>query len=387
MAKEEEEKGGKRAKGKRQKEKQHHAGDADGGIMPRTRIREKTPFLCWMRFMLDLPEPPLPVLSFEIPVDRAKLARFSHLGAQDDSNRNLPLENGLGASLDPLDLDRYAIPPDGAPALPPEDARLLTETNTPGKADNDAVTRAFNGDASTSQPRMCRQLSSQTLQYQSQPQEDEEELEPHEEAEKSFADAMKTPKHPEPSKRDSVYSVSELPVLPDFENWPNLQPSRNFNDYAQIFFTDGDPFQGMESSGEEDKVTCERSFLGRNFMYESERFIGLMSPSSNARSTLRERGLPDEDEGPLDYEWLREYHFEASKEGEDRAYCAHFREENVTYVPLTTTIKCNRHSRRRGMKIGRSLIPSVGPVTLGKRKYSEHEEELMREAKQSLQAT
>lgn len=387
----------RKKKEKKEKKRGDNEDDADANP-PRTRLRQETPFLCWMRFMLSLPEPPLPVRSFHVPIDNSSLSKFSHLGAQDDlSSRPLPLENGIGVSLDPLDLSQYAVNPNAT--LAPEDARLLTETAAPLKNDpsSDGATASVDtsSKAGAKPDSLKRRSSSQALQRSNahsygiaEDEAEDEEVEPYEEVERSFEKAKETPQHP---TNPNVHAVEVLPVLPDFDWWPDQQSGLSLNTFWQLGFSDGDPMTGIESlkgaSAEETEV-CERSFLCRNFAYEGEKFIGMMAPKAHTRQALRERGLPDESEQPYEYEWIREYNFQLRSEtsGSQQAFCTLFRGDKVTYIPVQGRITFTRHTRRRGNKAGTSLMPKVGPVSLGKRQYTDDEQQCIANARKSLRA-
>ncbi len=89
------------------------------------RLLRDTPFLCDFHFRNDLPLPPIGPKFLPIVVDRARMTAYQPYGLVWDKPQEAPLERDLGISLDPLDAERYRIPPGSPPALDPEDEALI----------------------------------------------------------------------------------------------------------------------------------------------------------------------------------------------------------------------------------------------------------------------
>jgi len=122
------------AQGKKQKKAKAKGSKEDVGDPPDSRLRRQTNFLCHMQFFIPLRPPPLPLQILDTPIGHSELGKFSHFDLHEDQHaKHLPLENGIGASLDPLEMDDYAVP-EGATKqqLSQEDADLFTEINPGG---------------------------------------------------------------------------------------------------------------------------------------------------------------------------------------------------------------------------------------------------------------
>ena len=85
----------------------------------------ETPFLCEFQFRNELPLPPVGPKMLPVAVDRARVAAYHPFGFLWDKPQECPFERDLGMSLDPLDAERFRVPPGVPPPLDAEDEALL----------------------------------------------------------------------------------------------------------------------------------------------------------------------------------------------------------------------------------------------------------------------
>ena len=136
-------------------------------VVQENRLLRDTPFLCDFHFRNDLPLPPVGPKLLPVQVDRARITAYQPVGLLWDKPSDAPLEYELALAVDPLDAERYRVPPGGPPVLDPEDeALLVAEPGTGGtggrnakraKMDNNAgwlMRTLYLSDAQL--PKVCR---------------------------------------------------------------------------------------------------------------------------------------------------------------------------------------------------------------------------------------
>jgi len=98
-----------------------------------------------------------------VAVDRARLAAYTPFGFLWDRPQECPFERELGMSLDPLDAERFRVPPGGPPALDPEDEALLAPNAAAAAAGPGFRSAKAKGDAKAGWLMRTIYLSAQEL--------------------------------------------------------------------------------------------------------------------------------------------------------------------------------------------------------------------------------
>ncbi|KAG1674733.1 hypothetical protein FOA52_013568 [Chlamydomonas sp. UWO 241] len=278
------------------------------------RLRRDTPFMATLRFKNDLPEIPCDPKMLISQADATKLSAFMLTTLEREPKRDLIMPADLGIPISLLNIERYAIPVGGAPALGPEDEALLGDANEKAALMVGGTQESI---APRGRPKALRNAEVSWLMRTTYIQADGETVRrtgndpskarklddgggPGADAgreeqvaaiERTFESARAAPVH---SKNPTLFAVEVLPLLPDFACWANK--------YVQAHF-DNDPTEEVEALAclppQIRRAVAERSML-KGFKLDQEkpaeggaekqeRFMALIVPEKIDAESLHEQ--------------------------------------------------------------------------------------------------
>ena len=362
-------------------------------VVQENRLLRDTPFLCDFHFRNDLPLPPVGPKLLPVQVDRARITAYQPVGLLWDKPSDAPLEYELALAVDPLDAERYRVPPGGPPVLDPEDEALLAaEPGTGGtggrtakraKMDNNAgwlMRTLYLSDAQL--PKVCHSPllldcwgNTPSLHgIHSGPPPPPPQVAA---IEASFSAMDEAPVHP---SKPELTPVEVMPILPDFGRWSE--------EFATVSF-DHDPLAetGYTAKSLELRAAAARGAFMKSFMVAveandleeapppPERFLVYFAPTEATAAGTHPAGLDTST-----HEWAREYTFRNPEAGDSPTLVLYLGEGTANYVLLTRKFELRRRVVRGGG--GEAQLPRPSIVSLVTRDRTAKEES---EAAQRLQ--
>uniref|UniRef100_A0A6T7YFR6 RNA polymerase II-associated factor 1 homolog n=1 Tax=Pyramimonas obovata TaxID=1411642 RepID=A0A6T7YFR6_9CHLO len=366
------------------------------------RLTRKTNFLCRIQFRNDLPEVPVEPKLLAVPTRWDRFVSYKSCANLDAMrSHDFLLEPELGIPLDLLEAQQYQVPHHRQRLDPEDEALLRSENNTVGGvivngrrvptanivSRSAGVARDFTWLMKTQyisdenapkqagiSEKTMQEMRKRAAQEMSRDQEQDTLTSQIATIEASFKAAAPPPVH---QTKPHLQPVEVLPVLPDFDRWPQ--------NLVQVLF-DVEPTQNISdvvgAVSEEDAKQLAAYSVIKSFSVpvegsEPEKFAAYLVPSAEDGLPAIRRGALEEAEA-VDYKWVREYHYEARPdEAVQDTMMFFFSEGQVGYTPLGTKLVLQKKKARGLQDKGVGVVQDISrPASVSVRKRAATGEEL-----------
>lgn len=376
----------------------------------RNDLIKQTPFLCDYEFRCELPLPPCEPRLLPIELDIDAMTAFrpeAVIGAYLDAPLTMPWDPDLYISLDPLECERFRIPPGDPPPLDAELEALLAPEATPvatGFRHSKSAKGAKTGWlmrtlylADTQLPKGSADENAHARVKKAKELAEAGVLQPlapgadaraHQIASISASfDAVRAP--PVHATRPGLTAVAVCPLLPDFSRWHGTLCHAHF---------DADPLGEvgyMAAADDRLRAAAASSSAAKGYSLRrddgsTERFIAFLPPTHATAQAVAAAGAA-ETAPPVERQllWGREFSYAVVEEEEEaKDGGAHNRllalfwdgEGPACWAPVGARLQCARRVRRRE---GDADVERPRSITLVDRPQTEEE---ARAAEEGLRA-
>eukprot|EP00771_Trimastix_marina_P001843 gnl/Trimastix_PCT/2948.p1 GENE.gnl/Trimastix_PCT/2948~~gnl/Trimastix_PCT/2948.p1 ORF type:complete len:350 (+),score=99.20 gnl/Trimastix_PCT/2948:38-1087(+) len=288
--------------------------------MSRKHEEKQSGFIAKVKYRNSLPDLPFQPKLLSYPPDPNRFVDYAPTSLERRAKHQLLTEPDLGIHIDLIDHAKYAPPAEDPVQLDPEDLELLPDAET-------TATRPARSRPTMKWLRKTSYISAEYdgPKYRSTTSESQEprhakpseasRTEQIEAIEETFRHVAVSPVHP--TKKD-LQPVRVLPVLPDFELWPNLYTHA-------IFDTDPGPLD-PSIPREEAERKCHNAILKASSGPNQAPMVSYFLPVA----------LPEEeDEPPQEFQFERDYTYEVRRNRErgagSEAFVMYFTPSSVRY--------------------------------------------------------